>query len=363
MTRLRGAILACVLVVVAGIAAAQEAPPGSADFDRTLTIGTREAPPFAMKTADGRWEGISIDLLDRISKRLGFSYELKEVSLLEMVDGVASGRLDASIAAMSVTAERENVIDFSNPYYHSGLGVAISAVQRATFLAVIDALGSRTFLATLGMLLLLLFAVGAMVWIAERRRNPEQFESRPARGLLSGFWWAAVTMTTVGYGDKAPITLAGRLLGVLWMFSAVILISLVTAQLSATLTAERIVSRVSAISDLARVRVGNVADSSSRVALKAIGARPTSYPDVVSGLKALTANDIDAFVHDEPILEWTRETVVGVAIAPLRFSPEDYAIVLPPGSPYREAINRALLEELASDQWPLVLRYYLGEND
>ena len=178
---------------------------------------------------------------------------------------------------MSVTDAREKVVDFSNPYYHGGLGVAVAAEQRATLGVVVKALGSRAFLATIGALTVLLFIVGALAWLAERRRNAREFEPTPARGLFSGFWWAAVTMTTTGYGDKTPITVAGRLLGIAWMFSAVILTSLVTAQLSATLTAERIVSRVTTVADLARVRVGNVEASASLEALRALGVRPLSY--------------------------------------------------------------------------------------
>ena len=56
---------------------------------------------------------------------------------------------------------------------------------------------------------LLLAAFG--VWLFERKANAEQFGGSPARGLGAAFWWSAVTMTTVGYGDKAPQTKGGRL--------------------------------------------------------------------------------------------------------------------------------------------------------
>ena len=359
MRVLRRLLLAGTFLLAAGAAAAQPVAGGA---EPVLRIGTRVAPPFAMRGMDGRWEGISISLLAAIADRVHFRYELVETDLPGMVDDVAAGRLDASLAAMSVTDAREKVVDFSNPYYHSGLGVAVAAEQRATLGVIVKALGSRAFLATIGALTVLLFIVGALAWLAERRRNAREFEPTPARGLFSGFWWAAVTMTTTGYGDKTPITVAGRLLGIAWMFSAVILTSLVTAQLSATLTAERIVSRVTTVADLARVRVGNVEASASLEALRALGVRPLSYPDVTSGLAALTAGDIDAFVHDEAILVWLRDSVEGITIAPLRFAPEDYAVVLPQGSPYREALNQALLEVLASDEWPVVLRYFLGPD-
>jgi CubicO group peptidase (beta-lactamase class C family) len=44
-------------------------------------------------------------------------------------------------------------------------------------------------------------------------------------GIGIGIWWATVTMTTVGYGDKAPMTPGGRIVGLIWMFVGVITIS------------------------------------------------------------------------------------------------------------------------------------------
>jgi voltage-gated potassium channel Kch len=64
----------------------------------------------------------------------------------------------------------------------------------------------------------LLTVTGALIWLAERRHNEEQFRRDPAAGIGNGIWWSAVTMTTVGYGDKAPVTLAGRVIALVWMF-------------------------------------------------------------------------------------------------------------------------------------------------
>ena len=335
-----------------------DAPPAPGH----LRIGTKEAPPFAMRGLDGTWEGISIDLLAEMGDRMGFTYELVEVTLEDLVSGVASGDLDASIAAITVTSERERQIDFSHPYFHTGLGVAVASEQRPHLLAVIDALTSSEFLATLGLLFGLLFFVGALAWVAEHKRNPDEFEPEVGRGLLSGFWWAVVTMTTVGYGDKAPITTRGRLIGTVWMFSALILTALFTAQLSAAPTSERIGSRVTAIDDLSRVRVGSVSGSATLEPLRALGVRPTGFADVAEGFRALSDHRIDAFVHDAPLLIYLAGTVEGVTITPLRFAPQDYAIVLPQGAAFRETLNRTLLDVLDSEDWRVIVQLYLGED-
>ncbi len=352
-----------ILVLLALMPAAAEAQaqvPAEAAQDRLL-VGTREAPPFAMRTGDGLWEGISISLLQELSQELGFDYELKEVDLAEMIDGVAAGRLDGAIAAMTITADRERVVDFSHPFYRTGLGVAVSATRHVDIKALIDVLTSRTLLGTIGLLLGLLLAIGSLIWWIERKHNSGQFERRPAKGLFSGFWWAAVTMTTVGYGDKTPITTLGRVLAVIWMFMALALTAIFTAQVTAGLTSSSISSPVTTINDLPRVRVGNLADSASLGPLRTIGVRPVPFATVKEGLEALADNRIEAFVHDAPILKWEAGDVNGVRVTPLEFAPQDYGIVLPPGAPTREEFNLALLQILASDRWSAIQRRYLGE--
>ncbi len=330
--------------------------------DRPYLIGTREAPPFAMKSAvDGRWEGISIDLLEELAGAIGFRYELREVSLPEMIDGVAAGRLDGSIAAMTITAEREQRVDFSHTFFRTGLGVAVPATQHAGWLAILDVLTSRAFLGTISLLATLLLTVGFLIWVLERKRNSAQFERPPARGLFSGVWWAAVTMSTVGYGDKTPVTLLGRSLAMLWMFLALILTAVFTAQMTAGLTSTQINSPVQTINDLPRVRVGNVANSASLQPLGTIGVRPIAFGSVTEGLQALADHRIEAFVHDASVLKWETGSVNGVQITPLQFAPQDYGIVLPQGTDRREELNRVLLSILSSSRWTDIQRRYLGE--
>lgn len=356
MRPLRAALALIAFLLAAIPAAAQDRT------DATLRIGTRVAPPFAMKAEDGHWEGISIDLLNQLAAADGFKFDLVETSLEGMISDVAEGRLDASMAAMTVTLAREKTVDFTNPYYHSGLGAAVAAKPGSSFYAILEALTSRDFLGTIGLLLGLLLVVGFFAWLAERRANPRDFEPEPVRGLFSGFWWAAVTMTTVGYGDKVPTTFLGRLLGVFWMFYALILSAIIIAQLSAAVTDHRISHRIVNEDQLARMSVGYVRDAASLDDLRAIGVRPTPYADVGAGFAALQDGEIDAFVHDRPILIWTAAKTPGIEMTAIQFAPQNYAIVLPDDSTHRESLNQAILSILNSREWAGVVRSYLGSD-
>ncbi|RMX47598.1 hypothetical protein pdam_00015117 [Pocillopora damicornis] len=72
---------------------------------------------------------------------------------------------------------------------------------------------------------------GMIIWLLDHRSNPETFSSRFWKGIADGMWWAIVTMTTVGYGDKAPKSWFSRLFAVVWMIAGIVLLSMFTAQI------------------------------------------------------------------------------------------------------------------------------------
>jgi polar amino acid transport system substrate-binding protein len=332
---------------------------------RPMTLGTKSAPPFAMLAEDGTWTGLALDLWRAMAQELGRPYSVKPyTSTQALIDAAARGEITAGIAAVTITADREKKIDFSFPFYRSGLGIAVSRARYSGLVDVLRALTSGPFLATLGTLLALLFATGAVIWVVERRRNSAHFDKDPISGIGEGFWWAAVTMTTVGYGDKVPITPLGRVIGVVWMFAALILTAVFTAQLASSFTVDRISGPVTSVKDLTRARVGVVEKSPADAYLAEQFVRRTTYPDVSAGLSALARGDIDAFVHDAPILRYqiAREYQGRLAILPDVVEPQSYGIVLPPGSKDREAVNQALLHVLASPEWAALSAKYFGKS-
>jgi ABC-type amino acid transport substrate-binding protein len=333
-----------------------------------LKVATKPTPPFAMKAPDGDWHGIAIDLMTEIARTLGMTIAWTEVETnADLLEVAKQGRVDAAIAAITVTADREKAVDFSHSYYGSGLAIAIQRHHGPSFWAGIKALTSPGFLGTIGMLVALLLGVGALMWLIEKQGNAEQFERHPAKGIGSGFWWAAVTMTTVGYGDKTPVSPLGRFIAVIWMFAALILIAVVTAQLTSSLTVNRLTGPVTSIRDLSHSRIGVVEHTASGSYFDARSITAVQFPTVSTGLQALEVGLIDAFVHDEPILRYDvyRNYAGKLELLPEVFEPQGYAIALSPGSKWREPINQALLGVLASPGWSAIKAKYFGrpEND
>lgn len=329
--------------------------------ENLLTVGTKDAPPFAMKRADGEWEGISIDLWRELARKTGVRYEWRETDLEGLLRGVEQDSLDLAIAALTITASRESQADFSHPYFQTGLGIAVKVGSGGWF-GVAKRLFSLEFLSVVAALLFVLLAVGVVIWFVERKHNPEQFGGSMAQGIGSGFWWSAVTMTTVGYGDKAPVTFIGRIIGLVWMFAAIIIISSFTAGIAASLTVSELETTVTGAGDLPNARVGAVENSTGAVYLQKRDVSFRGYATVEEGMEALQSGKIDAMVHDAPMLKYLKrkEFDGDIVVLPETLDKQFYGIALPAGSSYRESLNRALLEVLASPEWKIIVGKYLG---
>jgi polar amino acid transport system substrate-binding protein len=329
----------------------------------TVVVGSRVVPPFVILEDDGTYSGLTVHLWDRIAGELGFPYRFRELDIPGLLEGVEDGTLFASAAALTITAEREARVDFTHPFMVTGLGIAVAREPAGLGGAVLS-LFSPELLWVVLLLLGLLAFWGALVWVFERKKNAEEFGGTPAQGIGSGFWWAAVTMTTVGYGDKAPRTLGGRAVGFVWMFTAIIVISFFTATIASNLTLTRLDSRVGGPQDLPHVRVGGLEGSAAVAYLEEQGIRSTLFPSIQVGLEALAGGSIDAFVHDAPILRYYQQEDFpnDVRVLPGAFLEQYYGIALPHESPYRNVINQVLLEHLAGDEWDRQKRRYLGEE-
>ena len=355
--RLAGVIVS--VMILAGISIEAQ---GQTIPSRTLIVGTKEVPPFAMKNSEGTWTGVSIDLWRQIAAELNLPFEFQERDLQGLLDGVADGSLDVAVAALSITAEREQICDFSHPYYVTGLGIAIAPRHKTPWLVVLKRLFTLYYLKIVVGLCVLLLALGVLIWWFEHKRNPEQFGGGTAAGIGSGFWWSAVTMTTVGYGDKAPITFGGRVVAFIWMLLAIIIVSVFTATITSTLTVAHLDVPVKGPQDLPRVRVGAITDTTGEIYLQDHRIAYTSYKTALEGLRAIEAGEIEALVYDAPILRYLihHELKGGLEVLPHTFNREDYGIALPKNSSLREPINRILLAKIHGPEWQDLLHQYLG---
>lgn len=325
-----------------------------------IKVGLREAAPFAMRDAGGEWSGVAVDLWDSVAARNNFRFEYETYLLANLLKALETGEIDAAVAPLTITAEREKAFDFTLPFMQSGLAIA-TEVKPAGWWHTLKRFVSLPFLQAAGALALVIAVFGLLMWLLERKKN-EMFGGSTAEGIGSGFWWSAVTMTTVGYGDKAPVTPGGRILGLVWMFAAIIIISGFTASIASSLTVGNLQSSIEDLDDLRGERVAVIESSSAADFLDDQSIRYRSFPTLDSMMEALKKEQVIAVVHDRPILRYELEQgdFGAISVLPQLLEPQAYAFALKEGSPLREPVNRSLLEVIHNEAWPATLAEYLG---
>ena len=354
------------MAALGGGVGAQTVQPSAPDaaVNKELIVATKEAAPFAIKLADGSWTGISVDLWRRVAEEKQFRYRLVERNTVqELVEGVAAGKFDIAVAALTITGARETILDFTAPFYATGLGIAVNSGGAASWTPVLRALTSFGFLQAVLALIGLALMVGLVVWFLERRHN-EEFGGGVAKGLSSSIWWTTVAMTQRGIGNAGPRTMPGRMIAMLWMVGSIIAIAVFTAGITSALTIRQLQGSVHGVTDLSTVQVGAIAGTSTEEALNRIRVNARLYPTPSEGLLALRRGQIDAFVYDRPLLAWivNRDFRSSVQLLDASFDPQNYAFALPPGSPLRKPLNVAILNTVQSRWWDETLFRYLGSR-
>jgi len=330
--------------------------------ESVLLIGIKEAPPFVEYGASGKARGMSLDFFDVVDDQLKLKYEfVRYEKVNDLLKALKNREVDMSINPISVSDQRMEYLSFSQPFYISG--TAVVQKKKSRWQGILQSVLSWEFWSAVLVLLAVIFVFGFLVWLFERRKNKEQFSDN-ARGLADGFWWSAVTMTTVGYGDKAPLTRGGRIVGFIWMFAAIIMISSLTAGIASALTVSGIAAQINSVEDLHKFKVGTIATTGSADYLEIFKVDFDHYTSVEEGLAAVNNGEIDAFVYDRPIL---RDALLKSDYSNLQLLKRDlktdyYSFSFPKGSALRDVFDPVIVRALKSPAWNRLLRQFEAEE-
>lgn len=89
-------------------------------------------PPFEFTDESGNFVGIDVDIMDAIAEDQGFEYEMQSLGFDAALAAVQSGQADGVIAGMSITEDRKEKFDFSDPYYNAEVTIAVAANSDVT---------------------------------------------------------------------------------------------------------------------------------------------------------------------------------------------------------------------------------------
>jgi polar amino acid transport system substrate-binding protein len=321
---------------------ATEEPPGGP----RLRVGVAGDAPFVVER-DEDLTGIAVELFREAAKASHLEFDLVKMETVpEGLLAVQHGDIDVLVGDVSITAARAERMRFSQPYFRSALGIATIRKETDSFVSKLTPFFSKSFFAATAVLLAVLCAVGTLVWLVERKKNPEQFPAAPARGIANGVWFALVTMTTVGYGDRAPVTPLGRVISGVWMVIALITASSLTAGIATALTLASLAQGgVDNIDQLTREKVAVVSGTPAVDFAKQTRVRVVPVENMEEGIEKLMIGEVKGVLFDKPqLIFFAREHPdKDIVVSRASYQPQGYGFALPLGTQHQHALNLALL--------------------
>jgi polar amino acid transport system substrate-binding protein len=362
--RARGAVIALSLALLAW-----RAPIGASGEERLLPeplrVAVYDVAPYGSVGPDGLFTGVSVDLWRRVAEDLHRQYELTLVSQMDAIlTGLQRGQFDVAIGAITITPERSDRVDFSYPAHRSGVAVAFA--RKSGPLSALTSYGAALsgMGPLVGIMLALLLLIGILMWRVENNRgHAERAGEAGVRTWHDGLYWAAVTMTTVGYGDKTPKSALGRLMAVLWMLSSLALVSLVSTNLVSRMTAETVAGVPSPRNaDLVGLRLAAAADSSGAEYLEHLHLPYTKCVNLRAALQRLADGQADAVVNSVGALQYAIANDFSKTVAPPNglLAPAYMAFALPANSPLKKPLDDALIRVTENPEWRALEETYFG---
>ncbi|XP_052158335.1 glutamate receptor 2.9-like [Oryza glaberrima] len=193
--------------------------------------------------------GYCIDVFNaamaRVRPRRKYVFHAFDGSYDDLVRNVSSGKFSAAVGDVTITADRENLVEFTMPYTSSGVSLLVPEENDSKPIQwiFVKPLTRDLWLATIGFF----FYTGFVVWMIEQPRNPE-YQGSSVRQLSTASYFAFSTLTfSHGQIIKSPLS---KIVVVIWCFVVLILVQSYTASLSSMLTAKRLRPSVKSLDQL-----------------------------------------------------------------------------------------------------------------
>ncbi|MCV6592081.1 MAG: transporter substrate-binding domain-containing protein [Silicimonas sp.] len=331
-------------------------------FAQDLRVVTVTRTPFS-QVDNGVETGFSLELWAAIAESLGRGYSIERVAeFSEMLDAVAEGRADVAAANISITAEREERLDFSQPIFSSGLRVMVPAGQGPV--SVFTVLWSTELALAALVAFGLLLGGGMLMWVFERNAQ-EYFRGEAREKLFPSFWWALNLVVNGGFEERVPRTPMGRIFATILVISSLFVVSIFVAQITAAMTVNAIQASVHSVNDLYDKKVGTTIGSTASAYMSQRELAHVTYDDLDSLLTSFEAGELDAVIFDAPILAYYVATTgagKGMLVGSV-FMRENYGLALQTGSDLREDINRALLRLNEDGTYRALMQRWFGAQE
>ncbi|XP_075975523.1 kainate-type ionotropic glutamate receptor subunit 1D isoform X1 [Anticarsia gemmatalis] len=357
--------------------------------NKTLIVTTILSAPYCMRreaseklTGNAQFEGYAIDLIHEISKILGFNYTFKlapdgrygsynrETKEWDgMIRELLEQRADLAIADLTITYDREQVVDFTMPFMNLGISVLYRKPIKQppnlfSFLSPLS-LDVWIYMATaylgVSVLLFILARFSPYEWDSPRNCLDEPPVLENQFTLLNSLWFTIGSLMQQG-SDIAPKAVSTRMVAGMWWFFTLIMISSYTANLAAFLTVERMDSPIESAEDLAKqtkikygaLKGGSTAaffrDSNFSTYQRMWSFMESARPSVFATSnkegeeRVVRGKGAYAYLMESTTIEYVVERNCDLTQVGGMLDSKGYGIAMPPNSPYRTAISGAVLK-------------------
>lgn len=339
--------------------------PVEATKKPAINVAIKRLEPFVIYQ-DRRYTGFSVELWEQIADELSINYTLYGVNTTaKLLDEVKRGAADLAIAGIGITSRRERHLDFSHPYFESGLQIMVTKNSETLFGAILNKvwtiLLSPGLIYGIAFFLFVVLAAAHIIWLLERKANP-QFSKHYLTGIWQSVWWAIVTVTTVGYGDKTPKGWVGRLFGLFWILAGYFVFAYFTASVTTTVALNELRGEINNPDDLYGKKIATIEKSLAAEYLIRQGIDPIKFEDIKPAYSQLEAGYVDAVVYDAPVLQhYARKKGHGrVQVVGKIFQEQSYGIAFQIASPLREKVNIALLKLVENGEYKKIYNKWFG---
>lgn len=329
---------------------------GAETDENKLKVFVRDFPPLVIQDRD-ILTGFDIELWEEIAKRLEIEYVYHGASIKNVIDNVSKDNNSIAIGGISLTGERESVIDFTHPYMDSKLKVMVTARGSMSYVGSFISKMAPTFLS----LLVFIIFCGHVLWIAEHGRDAINDKYYP--GVLEGMWLTVTTMTTVGYGDYSPHKWTGKVAATVIMFVGITFYGWVIANMSQSMITQDYLNSVE-VEELRTSKFVAPEYTTSEDYLKANGYKYSTAKSIKEAIFEIYNNNSDAVIFDEAVLNYYLKNDNGESFHILdeTIQTQHYAIVLPQGSELREKINLTILQIKKDGTYTKIYEKWLGKK-
>ncbi len=318
-----------------------------------LRVGiTGEAPavilPQDTSNPNKRLTGISVDIWNELATALNLDYELiYNDSVTQTLEKLANQDIDIAIGGITVTENNIRRFDFTQPVHEDKISVLVP-LQSPTLWTIIKPFFGWAFLSSIILIGLCLFVVGNLLWLAEHNQNSEQFPTNYVKGVREGVWCALTTFSTVGYGDRYPVTNLGRFIAGSWMLISLAAVTTLTAGIATTLAlafSAQPSQNLQSPSDLKGVRLVTISGSKAVQWGQYYQGRMVEVDNLSDGIQQLESNQVDGVLHSRLALEYYlyENPQAPFRVVNFDIGTQNYSIALTQDHPLTEKLNEQIL--------------------